>query len=59
MVKELSKHFDAVENSIDKIDDTENRNRLKQSTKLSRETLLKAMLQLSPQIGKWVGCRGA
>jgi hypothetical protein len=54
-VKELSKHFDATENAIDAIDDTETRNRLKQSTKLSRETLTKAMLELSRQIGELPG----
>jgi hypothetical protein len=51
-VKELSKHSDEIEKSIDAIDDTETRSRLKQSTKLSRETLSKAILRLSRQIGK-------
>jgi uncharacterized phage infection (PIP) family protein YhgE len=54
-VKELSNHFDAIENAIDAIDDTETRNRLNQSTKLSRETLTKAMLELFRQIAKLPG----
>jgi chromosome segregation ATPase len=58
-LKELSKHFDTIENAIDSIDDAETRNRLKQSTNLSRETLSEAMLKLSRQIGKLVNCRGA
>ena len=57
-VKELSKQFEAIENAIDTIDDTETRNRLKESTKLSRETLSKALLKLSQQIGNFLYCRG-
>jgi hypothetical protein len=57
--KDLSKQFDAIENAIDTIDDAETRTRLKQSTKLSRETLSKAMLKLSQQIRKVVNCLGA
>jgi hypothetical protein len=49
---ELSKHFDAIEKAIDVIDDSKTRNRLKQSTKLSQETPLIAMLELSRQIGE-------
>jgi hypothetical protein len=56
---DLSKQFDAIENAIDTIDDAETRTRLKQSTKLSRETLSKAMLKLSQQIRKVVNCLGA
>jgi hypothetical protein len=50
-VKELSKQFEAIETAIDTIDCTETRNRLKESTKLSRETLSKALLKQSQQIG--------
>jgi hypothetical protein len=58
-VKELSKRFDAIENAIASIgDDAETRSRLKQSTKLSREALLRAVLQLTQEIGKLVDCRG-
>jgi hypothetical protein len=53
-VKELTEQFDAFENAIDTIEDTETRTRLRESIKQSRETLLKAMLQLTQQIGKWV-----
>jgi hypothetical protein len=49
---DLSKQFDAIENAIDTIHDAETRARLKQSTKLSRETLSKAMLKLSQEISK-------
>ncbi len=59
VVKDLSVRFDAIENVIDKIPDPETRNRLKHSTELSRQTLLKAMLQLTQQIEKLVGCRRA
>jgi hypothetical protein len=58
-VKDVLKHFDAIENAIDTIDDTETRNRLKRTTELSREAMLKAVLQLALQIGKLVRCRRA
>ena len=58
-VKDILKHFDAIENAIDTIEDAEKRSRLKQSTKMSKETLLKAMLQLTRQIEKIVGCHSA
>ena len=57
-VKDLSKHFDSIENAIDTIDDTETRTRLRESINLSREAMSKAMLKLSRQIGTLVGCRG-
>lgn len=56
-VKELSKHFDAIENAIASIDDAQTKIRLEQSSKLSRETLLSATLQLTQMIGEFVGCR--
>jgi hypothetical protein len=59
VVRELSKQFDASENAINTIDDTETRNRLRQSTKLSRETLSEAMLKLSQQIETFVNYHGA
>ena len=59
VVRELSKQFDAIENAINTIDDTETRNRFRQSTKLSRETLSEAMLKLSQQIETLVNCSGA
>jgi hypothetical protein len=46
----LSKHFDATDDAIDRTDDTETRSRLKQSTKLLRDALSKAMLELSQEI---------
>jgi hypothetical protein len=58
-VKELSKQFEAIEAAIDTIDDTETRNRLKESTELSRETLSKAVLKLSQQIGHFLNCSRA
>ena len=57
--KALLKHFDAIEKAIETIDDTETRNRLKQSTKLKREALSNAMGELSQQIGKFVNFGGA
>jgi hypothetical protein len=51
-IKELSRHFDAVDRIIDAIGDTETRNRHEQSMKLSRETLTNATLELSRQIRK-------
>ena len=54
-LKELSKHFDAIENAIDTIEHMETRTRLRESIKLSREAMSKAALQLTQQIGKLVG----
>jgi hypothetical protein len=58
-IAELSKHFDAIENAITSIDDAEAGSRPRQSTTLSRETLLRAKLQLTKQIGKLIECHGA
>jgi hypothetical protein len=58
-VRELSRQFDAVENAIGTIKNSETRNQLRQSTKLSRETLSEAMLKLSRQIGRIADHRGA
>jgi hypothetical protein len=44
-VKEFSKHLDSVDDIIDALSDTETRNRLKQLTKLSRETLTNATFE--------------
>jgi hypothetical protein len=57
-VKELSKRFDAIENAIASIDNVETRSRLKQSSRLSRETLFGATLQLTQVIGEFIGARG-
>jgi hypothetical protein len=57
--KDLSRQFDAIENAIDTIDDAKTRTRLKQSAKLSRNTLLKAMVNLSQQIQKVANHLGA
>jgi hypothetical protein len=57
--KDLSRQFYAIENAIDTLDDAETRTRLKQSAKLSRDALLKAMLNLSQQIQKVVNQLGA
>jgi hypothetical protein len=54
IAKALSRQFDEVESAINTIGDAETRTRLKQSTKLSQDALLKAMLDLSQQIGKVV-----
>jgi hypothetical protein len=51
-IKELSRHFDALDRIIDAIGDTETRNMQKQSMKLNRETLANATLELSRQIRK-------
>jgi histidinol dehydrogenase len=56
-VKELSKRFDAMEIAIASIDDAEARSRYKQSSKLSRETLLSAMRRLTQVIGELAACR--
>jgi hypothetical protein len=58
-VKELSKHFDSIENAIETIEDTETRTRLRESIKRSRESFLEATLKLSRQIRTVLGCRGA
>ena len=51
-IKELSKHFDAVERNIEALRDMEVRNKYKQSIKLSREALTSATNELSRQIRK-------
>jgi hypothetical protein len=58
-IKELSKRFDAIENAIASIDNVETRSRLKQSGRLSRETLFSATLQLTQVIGEFIGARVA
>jgi hypothetical protein len=58
-LNELSKDFDSIENAIETIEDIGTRTRLCESIKLSRESLLNAMLKLSRQIGTLVGCCGA
>jgi hypothetical protein len=45
-VEKLSKQLESIENAIETIGNIELRSRLEQSTKLSRETLSKAMLEL-------------
>jgi predicted ATPase len=57
-VEDLSKQFEAIETAIDTVDDTETQNRLKELTKLSRETLSRALLKQSQQIGNLPHCRG-
>ena len=47
VTEELSKHLDAVDHTIDALDDTDSRTQLKQATKLNREGLTMAMLELS------------
>jgi hypothetical protein len=59
IAKELSRQFDAVENAINTIGDAEARTRLKQSTKLSRDALLEALLDLSQRICEVVNQSGA
>ena len=51
-VKEFSKHLDSVDDIIDALSDTETRNRLKQLTKLSRETLTNATFEFFQAIRK-------
>jgi hypothetical protein len=58
-VKELSGHFDSIENAIDTVVDTATRTRLRESTKLSRETLSAAVFELSRQIETLAGRLGA
>jgi hypothetical protein len=48
--KELSRQFDAIENAIDALHDSAARTRLRQSTKQSRDALLKELHNLSRQI---------
>jgi hypothetical protein len=59
IAKELSRQFDAIQSAIDTIDDAETRIRLKQSTILSQEALLNAMLHLSQGMGKVINQFGA
>jgi hypothetical protein len=54
IAKALSRQYDAVECAINTIGDAETRTRLKQSTKLSQDALLNAMLDMSQQISKVV-----
>jgi methyl-accepting chemotaxis protein len=58
-VKELSGHFDSIENAIDRVDDTATRTRLRETTKLSREALSAAVSELTRQIATLVGRLGA
>jgi len=51
-VKELSKHFGAVDHLIDGLGDVESQSRLKQVMKLGSEALTTAMLELSLAIRK-------
>jgi len=51
-VKELSKHFGAVDHAIDGLGDLESKSLLAQSMKQTSEALTTAMLELSQAIGK-------
>ena len=51
-VKEFSKHLDSADDIIDALSDTETRNRLKQLTKLSLETLTNATFEFFQAIRK-------
>jgi len=51
-IKELSKHFGAVDHAIDGLGDLESKSRLAQSMKQTSEALTTAMLELSQAIGK-------
>ena len=51
-IKELSKHFGAVDHAIDLLGDAESKNRLNQLLILRSEALTTAMLELSQAIGK-------
>jgi hypothetical protein len=51
-VKELSKHFGAVDHAIDGLGDPESKNRLAQSMKQTSEALTTTMLELSQAISK-------
>jgi hypothetical protein len=59
LAKSLSRDFDAIESALDTIGDAETRTRLKQSIELSRDALLKAMLDLSQHTCKVVNRLGA
>ena len=58
-IKTLSRNFNAMEASIDTVDDMEARTRHLQSIKRSREALSNALLNLIQQIGKLVTCHEA
>jgi hypothetical protein len=51
-IKELSKHFGAVDHTVDLLGDAESKNRLHQLLILRSEALTTAMLELSQVIGK-------
>jgi hypothetical protein len=52
VVEELSKHLDAVGHTIDALGDTDPRTGIMHATKLNRERLTKAILELSRAAGK-------
>jgi hypothetical protein len=54
-VKDLSKHFDAIDTAVAAIDNTEVRSQFEQVTRLSREALSRATLVLSQKISKLPG----
>jgi hypothetical protein len=56
---ELSKRLEELENTVDTIDDTVTRKRLRQSIQLGQETLSQTLPELSQQIDKLVNCFGA
>jgi hypothetical protein len=56
-VKELSTSFDAIDHAIASIDNAETRSRLARSIKLSQETFSKALIHLTQEIGRSLGCR--
>jgi hypothetical protein len=58
LAKRLSRDFNAVENALDTIGDVQTRTLLKQSIELSRDALLKAILDLSQHIRKAVNRLG-
>jgi hypothetical protein len=51
-VEKLSKRLDAVDHTIDAFGETDNRTRLKQTTKMSRKILTKVILEFSEVIRK-------
>ncbi len=55
-VTELSKRFDAIDETIASIDDAEARSRLKRSTISNRETLARALSRLTQEIVKLIEC---
>ena len=57
-VKELSTRFAAMENAVASIDDAETRIRLELAAKLTRHTLLSAILELNRVVGEFVGHAG-